>query len=1031
MATYLPNVKEYIPQTETFTPDYKFLNDVLSVRQDRYDSNYKQMNNLYGSVVHADVSREDSKNTRDQYVNQLAPKLQQIAGLDLSLQQNVDTAKALFTPFYEDKNLVRDIVFTKKWKSEMAGAQSMKDSGDEATRKRHWEGGVQKLQYDMEDFVNASSEDMMNTALPQYVSSYDMMGEGLAKIKELDPNVQNVSFSENGQWKITMKNGSLLTRQPVGENKAGEMQYSNPIGDFLSASLLNDPRAIDYYRTKAYVEARSFYDKDKAQYGDKQAGMNAWGEQFLQQFGTEEEKVIGELEKKERVLKGRTISWKNHIKEYGFTEGSDTDQSVKNATAEHEAIKKSKDIRKDRNRKLMEGPSDNLTKAFSMFMSMHMMNDINTTANTYASTHGEVDMDANPYAVEDIKQENRINMEMLKQRNRERTEIMKFQMAAEAEEAIWQGAPAPQHNWEGNQFNSTIIEGDHDSSMSAQNLLSQAKQIKNDDYKKLDLVRNWFAEKNANSGFKLNTVERCYDEGCEEGEDYYTSFEEIERVLELGDSGPLESAYQNMKIEYEALLEDTSYSAMGMTRGPLLYNTQDGIQYLDARELEHTEGQRRWAESSKALEDYVLNIDTGDYGKIVEETGISLFKTDQDGSTIYLSPVEFENELVEVMRFEDYIQEGEVMTKLVPSGPDGMMSIRDVNYPETNERFATTRSDQTSFDDNITRTVSFDEEKTRLAAKDIYESLTAEMDAVAARSTGADISMPSFNLAAFYDLKGQTGTGDTQTTWSGGVYDHSLPPQYNSGQVQTDQLVHLLQTAKGSDMVVKYGGMDALIGGKLEGTDDSDALDWDPGTRGDLDALYTHLHLNQEAEGKKETRTQFTVRYNPNGPVYEGEDGEEQRYSVYEVILDPSYAKTYNQPSKGSGEDKSTEFQDHGNTMSIYVPKGEYPNSADHGTQKHAWQRTINGGGTPTVSHPMGGKIEMSRMGGSYWATITFKTYDPEIHAWKWDDSQAEEFVGINDYNKFEALQISLDEIMRTRAAQNHAAMTKDNKKNK
>jgi len=51
MATYLPNVKEYIPQTETFTPDYKFLNDVLNVRQDRYDTNYKQMNNLYGSVV--------------------------------------------------------------------------------------------------------------------------------------------------------------------------------------------------------------------------------------------------------------------------------------------------------------------------------------------------------------------------------------------------------------------------------------------------------------------------------------------------------------------------------------------------------------------------------------------------------------------------------------------------------------------------------------------------------------------------------------------------------------------------------------------------------------------------------------------------------------------------------------------------------------------------------------------------------------------------------------------------------------------
>ena len=50
MATYLPGIKQYIPQLKTFTPDYKFLQDVLQKRQDRYTTNYNELNDLYGKV---------------------------------------------------------------------------------------------------------------------------------------------------------------------------------------------------------------------------------------------------------------------------------------------------------------------------------------------------------------------------------------------------------------------------------------------------------------------------------------------------------------------------------------------------------------------------------------------------------------------------------------------------------------------------------------------------------------------------------------------------------------------------------------------------------------------------------------------------------------------------------------------------------------------------------------------------------------------------------------------------------------------
>ena len=48
-------------------------------------------------------------NKRNQYIEQIAPRLKQVAGLDLSLAENVQTAKGVFAPFYEDKDILKDL----------------------------------------------------------------------------------------------------------------------------------------------------------------------------------------------------------------------------------------------------------------------------------------------------------------------------------------------------------------------------------------------------------------------------------------------------------------------------------------------------------------------------------------------------------------------------------------------------------------------------------------------------------------------------------------------------------------------------------------------------------------------------------------------------------------------------------------------------------------------------------------------------------------------------------------------------------
>jgi hypothetical protein len=1004
------------------------------------------MNNLYSSVVHADVSREDSKNTRDQYVEQLAPKLQQVAGLDLSLQQNVDTAKALFTPFYENKNLVRDIVFTKKYKSEMTKAQRMKESNDEATRKQYWDDGIKKLQYDMQDFVEASSEDMMRTALPQYVNAYDMMGEGLAKIKELDPNVQNVSFSEDGYWKITMKNGSLLTRQPIGENKEGEMQYSNPIGDYLSASLLNDPRAIDYYRTKGYVEARSFYDKNKDQYGDKQAGMNAWGDQFIQQYGTEEQKTIAELEQKEKVLKGRTIGWRNHIKKYGLIEGSNIDQSVKDATAEHEAIKRSKDIRKDRSRKLNEGPSDNLTKAFGMYMSFHMMNDINETANAYASTHGEVDMDANPYKEEDIKQANRLNLEAIKQHNRKEMAIINWELDNTGTEST--NRFPTQMSREGDENTSTLLNPDYDPSQRTRNAITVSKQLAEDNFLKLKMVEEWNVRENGiNGNTDLSEVEVCYEDNCD-GEDYITNLPEIKRALELGDTAPLDKAYKHLKTKYENVLENPSSSPMGQIRGGFLSEMGNNIEYLNTRESQHIRNARLEAESEQEQYDFVVAHDDGSFEKLVEELGISLFKNEPDGSIGILSRAEFRDHFVETMRFDSYTQSGDLRMQQV--GLDANDQVRAVMAPyyepaqqqfttfdnnEVNVANANPLTNLTNYitgkqQSDISRTVSFNEEAAIEASDEAYDKLIKEMNAVASNSTGHPESFPAHDAATFYDLKEQTGVGDELTPWIGGIYDHFTDAQDNSGYPQTYELMELLLNAKGADMVVKWGSLD-----QYEGTILPD-IKSDPKAETAVSILETHLGLDPEAQGKKGSRAKFKIMYNTNGPIYTGENGEPQRYSVYQIEFEPEYAKTHNQEKTGNTGEKNTAFQKNNHTLSVYVPKGKYPNPADRGRRKHQWEIMLNPmdggiGERPRVSHPQAGYVEIQNVGDTYWATTYYQLYNPDTHNLEEQAPNTLEVDGVNEYTKFENLKISLEQELARIAAENFAAAELDNKQNK
>ena len=244
MATYVPGVATYIPDFRPFTPDYKFMSNVLDTKTQKYESNYKALNDLYGKVVYGNLSRTDTQEMRDQYAENLAPKLQQISGLDLSMAQNVESAKALFRPFFEEDLIVKDLVQTKQYRKEMQYADMLRNSPDDKERQKYWQTGIQKMQFEMEDFVNASQDEALNMPIPRYVANANLYEKAIEVLNDSGLETDVVTtISDNGEWMIHRKNGDLITNEALM---------------YVQKKLKDDPMVVEAYHADAYVKARMF-----------------------------------------------------------------------------------------------------------------------------------------------------------------------------------------------------------------------------------------------------------------------------------------------------------------------------------------------------------------------------------------------------------------------------------------------------------------------------------------------------------------------------------------------------------------------------------------------------------------------------------------------------------------------------------------------------------------------------------------------------------------------------------------------------
>ena len=229
MATYIQGLTDYIPKAEPYKPNFDFLNTVLSTKQSRYDSSLNQLSGAYGSIVYADLTRDDNRQARDNFLKNSEKAIQQITSLDLSDPANVQLAQTVFQPFVDDRRIQYDVMFTKAKRQGDEQAESYRMAGDSDIQSKWSPIGVQGLQYKQMEFKTASQDKAYKMPLPKYVPAVN-----IAKMANelIGDDFKNISVEE-------LKGGYNITT-------TGGPKSINVVRQYLSMALGADPNVRAY-----------------------------------------------------------------------------------------------------------------------------------------------------------------------------------------------------------------------------------------------------------------------------------------------------------------------------------------------------------------------------------------------------------------------------------------------------------------------------------------------------------------------------------------------------------------------------------------------------------------------------------------------------------------------------------------------------------------------------------------------------------------------------------------------------------------
>lgn len=266
MATYIPQITDYIPQLQPFQPDYNFLGNMLQTKQSQYDKGYHEVNRAYTTLLNSPMSRESNIKRRDEFFKVINSDIKRISGLDLSRQENVDAANKVFKGFYEDKYMVNDMVKTKQYFEQLQRGQNFKNCLDpEKCGGQYWEEGIKELHYKNDEFKKMTDEESLNYNPGTFTPYYNWQKDALKTAKDAGLDVKYDDITN--QWIVRHRNGELV---------------QGGLYSLFKSVHGDDPRVNANYKTKAYVQRKDFIASNADQFGGEDLAEKAYIDRNLQ-----------------------------------------------------------------------------------------------------------------------------------------------------------------------------------------------------------------------------------------------------------------------------------------------------------------------------------------------------------------------------------------------------------------------------------------------------------------------------------------------------------------------------------------------------------------------------------------------------------------------------------------------------------------------------------------------------------------------------------------------------------------------------
>ena len=147
MATFIPNVTDVFPEPALFTPDFSFMDKMLQRREAMYNAGFAKVNSAY-NLINRETTNPFNSKVKDQFLKQAKDNLKNLSTMDLSQDDNVNSANGVFAPFAKNTDVIGDQSLTAYWNQQMAigNGYRLQDGGkyfsqtnlDYITQQKNW-----------------------------------------------------------------------------------------------------------------------------------------------------------------------------------------------------------------------------------------------------------------------------------------------------------------------------------------------------------------------------------------------------------------------------------------------------------------------------------------------------------------------------------------------------------------------------------------------------------------------------------------------------------------------------------------------------------------------------------------------------------------------------------------------------------------------------------------------------------------------------------------------------------------------------